>query len=313
MEKFKKIEDDDIMIEVTMLDERSVEEMGSDDGGVMRDTLSEFWESFYSMCCNGEAVKYPRLKHTLHEEDWIAICRILVFGYKACGYYPIKLATSFMLNCFGRSVSEETVLNDFMNSTCDRDLIINAKEGRLEEFDDLIDFLDDYECTVVPNEKNVINVLNEIAHKEIIQKPAYISKCWKPILLQQVFLLPEEIELICVKLKPSCKRVLEMLTFDDDPQAKGELLTIRSLKRYVKTLDENVLTKFVRFCTGADVLVVDKIFVRILKNSQSDFQRRPVAHTCGAVLELPPGYELVDLKHEFNNILSSNVLYMDFV
>ena len=60
------------------------------------------------------------------------------------------------------------------------------------------------------------------------------------------------------------------------------------LKRFVKDLDSSKLKSFLRFITGSDVICVESITV--LLTFLDGLKRRPVARTCGSVLELPSTY-----------------------
>jgi len=65
--------------------------------------------------------------------------------------------------------------------------------------------------------------------------------------------------------------------------------------------------------SGSDLIVSDEITVSFIK-AESDFQRRPIAHTCGCVLELPDTYtEFTDLRKDFTEILKSGIWIMDIV
>ena len=64
---------------------------------------------------------------------------------------------------------------------------------------------------------------------------------------------------------------------------------------------------------GSSLLIRDRIAVRFV-GSTSEFTRRPVAHTCGCVLELPNSYQsFIEFRSEFTSILESNVWIMDVV
>ena len=43
------------------------EELGEDDGGVLRDALSAFWSTFYDSCTLGEEERVPALRHDFKE------------------------------------------------------------------------------------------------------------------------------------------------------------------------------------------------------------------------------------------------------
>ncbi|KAL3043329.1 hypothetical protein OYC64_003239 [Pagothenia borchgrevinki] len=72
------------------------------------------------------------------------------------------------------------------------------------------------------------------------------------------------------------------------------------------------LKKILRFCTGSSVICVDRIGVCF--NAETGLSRRPVAHTCGAILEVPCTYSsFPEFRMEFDNILSSNYFEMDIL
>ena len=65
--------------------------------------------------------------------------------------------------------------------------------------------------------------------------------------------------------------------------------------------------------SGADLMVIDKIFVRFSVPA-SDFVRNPVGHTCGGVLQLPSTYSsYMDFSKELLNVLNSGIWVMDIV
>ena len=57
------------------------------------------------------------------------------------------------------------------------------------------------------------------------------------------------------------------------------------LKKYVKELDDKALRKLLRFTTGSDILLVDKITIDVHELQGSLLTRRPVAHTYSCVFE----------------------------
>jgi hypothetical protein len=94
-----EIKDESIMrstIKVVMINSFGKEELGVDDGGVLRDALSAFWNSFYDSCTVGEDERVPVVRHDFKEEEWEAIARILVKGYCVVKFFPVKLNKVFM-------------------------------------------------------------------------------------------------------------------------------------------------------------------------------------------------------------------------
>ncbi len=87
----------------------------------------------------------------------------------------------------------------------------------------------------------------EIGHKELIQKPQYIAKCWQAIKNRLLTAIGSMGSLrgLYDKMKPSSKKVVEMLTADVSVPAQAEVFAY--LKRFVKGMDDATLGKFLRF------------------------------------------------------------------
>lgn len=84
------------------------------------------------------------------------------------------------------------------------------------------------------------------------------------------------------------------------------------LKRYIREIDEDNLSRFLKFCTGSDLEAAEAIQVEF--TVQADFTRRPIGCTCGMVLELSDSYDNFPQFHaEFNCVLESNIWVMDIV
>lgn len=112
-------------------------------------------------------------------------------------------------------------------------------------------------------------------------------------------------------LKPTSKKVTRLLRFPGDMTAKQKEVE-HHLKRYIRELDEVKLGKFLRFCTGSDLIVSDSVTVEF--TVMSDFTRRPIGRTCGMFLQLPDSYDnFPDFRAEFNEVLESNIWVMDIV
>lgn len=80
------------------------------------------------------------------------------------------------------------------------------------------------------------------------------------------------------------------------------------LQQYIRGLGSAGLRKFLRFTTGSDALSVDKL--EVVFTALDGVGRRPVAHTCGPVLELPRTYMVFpELRLEFDQILSNDLFF----
>ena len=163
-------------LNVTRILPNGKKEVAEDTGGVFRDLLSEFWTDFYERCTMGKNAKVPALRHDFGEEEWAAVCRVLLYGKRHYNYWPIKLAQSFLLKCIfpGATEDRELLLQDFLNFTSSNDKsVIQAAMMNYDEVDkeELADVLDTYHCRTVTTKDNIKAVIMEIAHKELIQEP----------------------------------------------------------------------------------------------------------------------------------------------
>lgn len=66
---------------------------GSD---VLRDCLTEFWMDFHDSCTLGFELKVPFIRHDFQQEEWQAVARVFVVGWKEAGYFPVKLTIQFL-------------------------------------------------------------------------------------------------------------------------------------------------------------------------------------------------------------------------
>jgi hypothetical protein len=81
------------------------------------------------------------------------------------------------------------------------------------------------------------------------------------------------------------KRVLNLIRAE--PTSNSQRAVLSFLKRYIRGLDDEKLTKFLRYCTASTMICVESIKVVFIITDLDGAARRPVAHTCGSVLELP--------------------------
>ena len=84
------------------------------------------------------------------------------------------------------------------------------------------------------------------------------------------------------------------------------------LLRYVRSLNAEMLRRFLRFSTGSSVVTVDMMKVDF--NVLTGLSRRITSHTCNPCLHLLTIYSsYTDFRAEFNGIPTGNQGTMDFV
>ena len=308
-------------IEITMVNGRGNLEMGQDTGGVFRDCLSAFWGHFYQSCSIGEDEKVSVLINSFQERKWTAIARILVKGHLQANYFPIKLCKAFLIEgFFGRSFLDDSILlQSFLAylSKDEREVVTCALADALteEQNDDWLDFLDNFGAKSIPQGiEKVTSCLLEMAHKELIQKTRFVMNPWKEIMKPALkanasFDSVSAFLSMLKNLEPNTKQVVKMM--NATPSNNAEIDALSYLKRYIRGLQEDNLRKFLRFCTGGDVICTSEILVSF--TSLEGAARRVVAHTCGLVLEVLTTYKCFpEFREEMDNILSCNFWDMNY-
>ena len=154
--------------------------------------------------------------------------------------------------------------------------------------DDLLYVLGNYKCKRDFTKDNISQTMNELAHQEMLQKPKYIIDCFSGIIavlktftpFQSVNSLREMYDM----KKPTPRKIVKFL--QASPLSEAEQACLDHLKRYVRSLEVGKVSQFFAFVTANDVITCDSISVITLVELTGAF-RRPIAHTCGPVLELP--------------------------
>ena len=110
------------------------------------------------------------------------------------------------------------------------------------------------------------------------------------------------------RLVPSNTKVIQALRAETTNEAERDCL--KHLKRYIRGFDNSKLKKFLKFTTGSDLMIFDELQVAF--NQNDSLARRPIAHTCGFVLEMSSTYQsFPEVREEFNNVLSADSWEMD--
>ena len=84
------------------------------------------------------------------------------------------------------------------------------------------------------------------------------------------------------------------------------------MQHYVRGQDETTLKRLLRPLTGSDMITVNEIEVTFARLEGTG--RRPIAHTCASLLDLPATFEnFCELREEFQAIPSSGGWQFDTV
>ena len=149
------------------------DERGEDSGGVLRDALTEFWETFNMQYTEGFESKVPITVHTMQYEDWIAIAKIIVVGYKQEQYLPIDISMVFFQNCISGDVSEELLVYEFLQKFVapveKEKLEMALKDIESVDKEELLDIISQYGVRVDVTQSNVQRVITEVSHHVFVQ------------------------------------------------------------------------------------------------------------------------------------------------
>ena len=115
----------------------------------------------------------------------------------------------------------------------------------------------------------------------------FVIDCIAPF-LKKLNISEEELKTMFVSLCPTTRKVSALLKFPE-VMSPEEIVVSSHLRRFVRELDIATLKKFMQFCTGSDLLLQDHIDVSFV--NVTGIARRPVAHTCSCLLEIPKTYE----------------------
>lgn len=244
---------------------------------------------------------------------------MLVKGYKEVNVFPIKLCRVFICSVLFNEaeITNDLMISSFLSyiSSDEKDLVTEAPDNDTlneEQSEEWEDFLERFGSRKIPSFEQRYDVILEIAHKELIQIAQYIIDSWKkPIKDANTFeniTIVNDLNRLYEKCKPTVKKVLGLIKATPSNNSQRDVLSY--LKRYIRGLEDDKLAKFLRFCTGATIICIEKIVVDF--TNIDGLERRPIAHICGAILELPTTYSsFPQFREEMNNILSSDFWDMD--
>ena len=159
----------------------------------------------------------------------------------------------------------------------------------------MIEILCDYGITAVPNASNIKNILLQVSETELISKPFMcITKLREGMGSFWNGVGGEEIPAVYSVCTPTHTNVLKNLQVMAEDHQEDKVS--RWFIRYLKSKDDKLLCRFLRFCTGSDLVHP----YRRIKVQMSSSVVRPKAQTCFNILTLPKNYRA--LAHLTENI-----------
>ena len=291
-------------------------EIGFDSGGVCRDMFSAYWEEAFKTFFGGNSVLTPVIHPAIDMLSLPSLGLVLSHGYIVSGFLPtrvvfpslahmllgpsIEVPADMLLEAFadGLNSFERCTLKDAMNETG-----VKFSQHLLPK---LMAILSHYGCRVSPSPTTLRSQLVSIAKYEFEIKPlAAIHSISSGVPKEQKefweSLSVEELYPLYVALCGTAEKVLEIL---EEPifENKYQSRVFRYLQQFIGDMKRDEIRRFLRFTTGSSVLFGSKISVNF--NTLSGIARRPIAHTCSCILELPSTYlTYLDFEQEFKCIL----------
>ena len=96
-----------------------------------------------------------------------------------------------------------------------------------------------------------------------------------------------EINALYMLCSPTNKNVIESSQLDGENQQ--EVRVFQWLTRYLRNRDQQSVARFLRFCTGSDVILPHSS-IKVRMENMSALSMRPKAQTCFRVLVIPKNY-----------------------
>ena len=294
-----------------------VGEQAVDQGGVQRDMLSAFWAEAYTHLFEGAKTLTPMIHPGLDMTIFPILGRIISHGYLACGILPVCIALPSLISMLlGPTVSipSTIVIQSFIDYVSDVERgTLKAALDSEEPFScairgDLVNVLSRFGCRQVPTRSNLHNLIEQVARYEFCAKPAAaIGLIHSGIPLNHKAFWERknaaDVHKLFYEMSVTPKKVLSMLEFEDVTNELEDRVC-SYLTTMIGNMQVHELSIFLRFVTGASVCIVPNIKVEF--NALSGFGRRPIAHTCDSVLELPSSYtNYEDFRGEFKAIFDT--------
>lgn len=177
---------------------------------------------------------------------------------------------------------EKEMLTDFFTTNSFFD---NPKK---EEIDEQIDIIAENALLATPREA-IKHIKNGI--------PVVMDIFWSSLTL-------EKLNNIVVSQTPTPNKIIQCLKCEQEDLNLNQSAALYYLKTFIRNLNKKELTNFLNFITGSSNMPNT---INITFTNFSGSSRRPIAHTCSNLLELPCTYnDLNDFSREFTAILASD-------
>lgn len=279
--------------------------------GVRREVYSVFWDSFVSSYCEGSSHFTFSVSAALAQGDFVAIGRLLTHQFIQTGTFPLQISEAIIQQAVVGKVADECLIQSFLKllHEKEREILQQAMLGKKPfPTEDVVEILSDYGVTTMPSDSSIEKILLQVAETELISKPfLYISNLRKGMGPFWDDVTEKEIHALYSACAPTTLNVLQSLEISVADQQESRVS--RWLTRYIKSKDHKLLGRFLRFCTGSNIVLPYKP-IKVNFASMSNTAMRPKATTCFNLLTLPKSYRtMVHLSDNLDFYLNNPHLW----
>ncbi|KAL3269305.1 hypothetical protein HHI36_008378 [Cryptolaemus montrouzieri] len=107
--------------------------------------------------------------------EWTDVAKIVVNSWSVEKYFSVKLVSVFVKSCFNLPIEDNELVRNFLSyiSETEANLIKSVREDFVDS-QDLLGLAANFDSKWKPIKLNFSKLILDIAHKEMIQKPAFI-------------------------------------------------------------------------------------------------------------------------------------------
>ena len=293
-------------LEVQFINYRGRLEDSDDSGGVLRCAINEYWLGF-SRRCSGDQLILPDQGPSDNKLLELA-AKVFVLGYRLQKYVPPRLPSTFINKCLLRPVTKARLKADMrkMIPRHQDEMISQIAEGDFDDWkgEDMEDFCTAQGVRRIVDEDNWLEVLDEVAHSVILASRAYAVAEWT-----RVFATYADVLVTVPESRRMTGTVIAKLMTTSGKQTDREKSIMNMLDSFLRKANAAMCRNFLRFVTGFDMVCVEEISVSFY-TPHGNLDRRPIAHTCTAALELPNTYRTVtELIDEFDQLFKNKEVF----
>ena len=299
-------------------------ELAVDLGGVSRDIVSGFWQEAYERLFDGSISFVPAVHPHIEFSLFEVLGKILSHGYLCTGFLPTQISfptfAAMVLGCQVQ-ISSSVLLESLFDYVSDVDcsVLVSAVQFSRDHprqnfspqlYNSLLNILSRFQCRKVPEPSEIRQVLINIARFIFLTNPmsaisainSAIPPAHVPFWASKS---PSDLHKLYQALTATPLKVLSLLSEPIFLNTSQEIV-FGYLQQFIGNMTQEQVKKFLRFVTGSAVCSTHKIEVQF--NSLSGMARRPIAHTCSNILELPATYlSYPEFAKEFRMVMSDEM------